>query len=83
MNVLFHTTTAIGIAVLMTDTKGFKSSASLKNTCLTALFAFVLGVISHGALDYIPHCYPLPSKIDVILGLGMIVVGVWTVKAKY
>jgi hypothetical protein len=31
-----------------------------------------LGVISHGELDYIPHCYPIKSITDIVLGIIII-----------
>lgn len=33
------------------------------------LSVFMVGLISHGILDYIPHCYPLQSKMDIVLSL--------------
>ncbi len=83
MNIVFHTTTAIGIAVLLTDTDQFPPKSPLQRVCLTATMAFVVGVISHGALDYIPHCYPFLAKIDVLLGIGMIVGMTYFSKPNY
>lgn len=83
MNVLFHTTTAIGITVLLSDTRTTHSKTSIKSTLPTAFTVFVVGIISHGALDYIPHCYPIPAKIDVILGLIMIIAGIWKSEKSY
>lgn len=83
MNVLFHTTTAIGVAVLLTNTSQLEKSNSLTNRITTAIVAFTVGVISHGALDYIPHCYPVNSKIDVALGLAMIIVVTWLTNKRY
>lgn len=77
MNVLFHTTTALGIAVLFTNTKSKKLSIT------TNIFVFISGILSHGALDYIPHCYPIPSKIDTSLGLLMIITATWFCNKKY
>jgi hypothetical protein len=83
MNVIFHTTTAIGITTLITDTNRLGNSPSLKETIPTASAAFVLGVISHGALDYIPHCYPINSKIDVVAASLMILAATWFVNKPY
>lgn len=83
MNVLFHTTTAIGVAVILTDTKRIGQSNTSMTIVLTGILAFFVGVISHGALDYIPHCYPINSKIDVIAGLFMICVVTWLTNKKY
>lgn len=83
MNVLFHTTTAIGIAVLLTETSKDKSPMVLKRQFATAFFAFIFGVIAHGAIDYIPHCYPIHSKVDMILGLMMILSLTWLSRPAY
>ncbi|MDJ1491833.1 hypothetical protein QNI19_02745 [Cytophagaceae bacterium DM2B3-1] len=83
MNVLFHTTTAIGVAVLLTNTTQLEKSHSLINRITTGIAAFTVGAISHGALDYIPHCYPINSKIDVAIGLAMILVVTWLTHKRY
>jgi hypothetical protein len=80
MNVLFHTTTAIGIVVLLTNTKNIQQS---KHIATTSLIVFVTALFSHGILDYIPHCYPIPSKLDVLLGLIMILTGVLLSNKRY
>jgi hypothetical protein len=83
MNVVFHTTAAIGIAVLLTDTKKIESSVDFKDIILISMAAFIAGIISHGALDYIPHCYPINSKIDAIAGLIIILTTIWLANKKY
>ena len=83
MNVLFHTTTAVSIAVLLTDTKRIEQSTTSKEIFLTSFLAFTVGIISHGALDYIPHCYPIHSKLDAIFGLIMILTTTWLAHKKY
>ncbi|MGB1242831.1 MAG: hypothetical protein ACPG49_09940, partial [Chitinophagales bacterium] len=83
MNVFFHTTTAIGIAIALTDTQRLCPHTPIKNTLPTTFFAFVVGIIGHGTLDYIPHCYPIPSKVDVILGLFIIVTCIWRSQHTY
>ena len=75
MNVLFHTATAIGVAVLIIDTEKIKPNLPLQKTFLTAFITFIIGIISHGVLDYVPHCYPIPAKIDAMIGL-LIILGV-------
>lgn len=80
MNVLFHTTTAIGIVVLFTNTKKIEHP---KDVLSTSLIVFITGILSHGILDYIPHCYPIPSKLDVLLGLIMILTGVLLSNKRY
>ncbi len=83
MNVLFHTTTAIGIAVLLTDTNAIEKLNSSKKVISTGIFAFAVGVISHGALDYIPHCYPINSKVDAIASLIIILAAILVSNKKY
>lgn len=83
MNVIFHTTSAFGIAVLLTDTKAITTATTNNKVVETGIFGFVLGILSHGALDYIPHCYPINSKLDAIAGLAMIIVVVWLTTKRY
>jgi hypothetical protein len=83
MNVIFHTITAIGVAVTLTDTEKIRPNTTISKTILTGLFAFTLALISHGVLDYIPHCYLINSKIDAIAGLTIIIVGTWLTKHSY
>lgn len=83
MNVLFHTTTAISVAVLLTDTKRIEQSSTSKTVIWTSILAFTIGLISHGALDYIPHCYPINSKLDAVAGLTMILTTTWLTNKKY
>ena len=72
MNIFFHTATAISVAVLLTDTEKIKPNLALQKTISTAFLAFIIGIISHGILDYVPHCYPIPPKIDAVIGLSII-----------
>lgn len=83
MNIIFHTTTAISVAVLLTDTKRIEQSSTSKAAVLTSVSAFAVGLISHGVLDYIPHCYPINSKIDAFVGLTMILTITWLTNKKY
>lgn len=81
MNVLFHLASSTVIPVLVIQAsarpKGFKKMS------LNAFMAFILGIISHGTLDYIPHCYPIPSKIDVTVGAVFIAFVLWKVKFSF
>jgi hypothetical protein len=83
MNILLHTTTAISVAVLLTDTNRIKQATNSKIIYWTSFFAFTVSLISHGALDYIPHCYPINSKFDAIAGLLMILITIWMTNKKY
>ena len=77
MNVIFHTTTAIAVTVLLTDTSRLGNRPTAVQVIPTALYAFATGIISHGVLDFIPHCYPINSKLDVTAGLAMILSTTW------
>lgn len=83
MNVIFHTATAISVAVLLTDTKRIEQSTTSSNVIWTSILAFTVGLISHGALDYIPHCYPINSKLDAIVGLIIILTTTWLTNKRY
>ncbi|WP_353548214.1 hypothetical protein [Sediminibacterium sp. KACHI17] len=80
MNVLLHTTTGIGIVVLLTNIKKIERS---KYPIVTCVCVCIAGILSHGILDTIPHCYPIPSKLDVLLGLFMILIASWFSNKKY
>ncbi len=83
MNVLFHVATGLGTVILLTDTHTIKSNAPLKSILPIAALALCIGVIAHGALDYIPHCYPVNTKIDMSLGLLLILGLLALSKSKY
>ncbi|MCB0515778.1 MAG: hypothetical protein R2798_11705 [Chitinophagales bacterium] len=83
MNIIFHTAAAISVTALLTDTNRLEHTNASKHIILTAVVAFVVGLISHAALDYIPHCYPINSKIDVAFGLAIILTLIYFSKKKY
>jgi hypothetical protein len=84
MNVLFHTSTAIAIAVTTIDIDIISDKRIItKKNITTGLLAFVLGVMSHGVLDYVPHCYPINSKIDIFAGLLMIITLTWLTNRSF
>lgn len=76
MNILFHIATGAAIIIL---------HSHIKHPNKTRFYGsgFILGVISHGILDYTPHCYPIPSKIDAILGLLIMISTLFFVKKKF
>lgn len=78
MNIIFHATAALGIIATLNNTE--KPAKSSKSIVSQALAAFAIGLISHGALDYIPHCYPIDPKIDVIV--GSFIIGMLTLLSK-
>jgi len=83
MNVLFHTTSAIGIAVLCSDVDKNEFRENKLPVSIISFFAFLIGIIAHGALDYIPHCYPIHSKLDVVLSFSLILTLTFFTYNKY
>lgn len=81
MNVLFHTSAAVGIIALCAQTiprkPGRVQQAGFSLLCLC------LGIIAHGILDYIPHCYPIPSALDAGLGMIIILLNVLFASGRY
>lgn len=77
MNIVFHCVAATGIIAL--------AAAPLKNgkPILSSLVMLALGIISHGALDYIPHQYPIKSSIDVLSGLCYIVLILFLLRSTF
>ena len=83
MNVIFHTATALCISILLTDTGSLSAGPDKRRILATAACVFAAGIISHGLLDYMPHHYPLNSKLDVILSLFVILMTTWCAKKLY
>ena len=83
MNVIFHTTTAIGVTVLLTNTIRIGDRPTTNKVIPTALCVFAIGIISHGVSDFIPHCYPINSRVDVITGLIVIFSTIWLTNRHY
>lgn len=83
MNVVFHTSVAVGIAVLLTDTQIQVKAARTGSIIRICFLAFFVGIIFHGILDYIPHCYPVNSKADVIISLLIISLFLWLIDKTY
>lgn len=79
MNVFFHTTTAISVVALFPVIK----VASPVQITRDSIGAFTLGIMTHAALDYIPHCYPIASKLDAILGVIIIIGSIYFAKKEY
>lgn len=79
MNVLFHI--AIGTSIVASSSNSDVNSDKQKYQKIFT--GFLLGIISHGALDYIPHCYPINSKVDVIISLIYITIGIFITKPEW
>jgi len=43
---------------------------------------FVIGVLLHGLLDYVPHSYPIDSRLDVSLSLALASLAIVVSKPK-
>ncbi len=69
MNELFHVISSIGIAASLADTEAAEDTGSLRHQLPAVVFSFSAGIISHAFLDYIPHTYPIKSKVDVIVSI--------------
>lgn len=75
MNALFHIAAGASVIAGMSHAK----SETAKDVVKLSSAGFFLGLLSHGILDYTPHCYPLNSKVDAILGLLLILLIVWKI----
>lgn len=77
MNVIFHIVAGTGIVATMSHLK-------VKDQKVGKIASgFFLGLISHGILDYSPHCYPINSKVDFLLGLLLIATSIFFVKKEW
>ncbi len=67
MNITFHAVGSFAtVAVLSLEpSENRRSVSALKKYVI----GFVSGVLIHGILDLLPHNYPLPSKLDVMFAL--------------
>lgn len=66
MNVLIHLATGFATAFAITETKKLRTK---KQIITTSIIGLLISVMSHGLLDYSPHCYPINSRLDFILSL--------------
>lgn len=82
MNVLFHTVSAVGVVAMVTDASVIKSGIS-RSAMIVAAVALLSAVFFHGVLDYLPHCYPVHSRWDVIIGFCITVAGILVVRRPY
>lgn len=82
MNVLFHTSAAIGVVAIVVETNKTYSIFSAKSIKL-GFISFALGIISHGILDIIPHCYPFNSKADAIASFLIMITSIFLIKKRY
>jgi hypothetical protein len=73
MNVTFHTIIGLATAaVLSSRQKKTDSSRFFASSDIPVLATgFVIGILTHGLLDYLPHAYPIKSAVDVALSLAL------------
>ena len=68
MNVIFHTLASVATAAVLSTQ--LKEKKLINSTGLTILvIGFTTGILLHGLLDWMPHQYPLPSVLDVVVSL--------------
>ncbi|NJM52531.1 MAG: hypothetical protein HC846_03505 [Blastocatellia bacterium] len=75
MNVTFHIVGSIATAAVLSlsPTEKWHSASALKKYAI----GFAVGILIHGVLDFLPHSYPLPSKIDVIFALLVLILSLF------
>lgn len=75
MNVTFHTVGCVATAAVLSlnQTENWNSVSALKRYVIS----FTAGILIHGVLDFLPHNYPLPSKIDVIFALFILILSLF------
>lgn len=83
MNVLMHTLSAVGLTLLISTPNKGKPTLQSKKKLWIIFSGFLLGIFTHGILDYIPHCYPINSKVDVIGSMILILTLVYFIDASY
>src|SRR2546426_6179202 len=50
---------------------------------LIAAIGFLAGVLEHGIMDYVPHSYPIPSGIDVVVSISLFILAVACTKPQF
>ncbi len=82
MNVIFHTVLSIGISSAVINPKTIEKGKNITIVKFISIL-FFLGIIAHGVLDIIPHCYPINSKIDFIISLFLICTAILCLNKRY
>lgn len=85
MNVTFHTITGLAIGSAMTaQMKDVEANKLIKARDIPLIGAgFVLGVISHGIMDILPHQYPFKSSTDIITALAIFLGAMLFVRKRF
>ncbi|MBR0750622.1 hypothetical protein JQ604_00325 [Bradyrhizobium jicamae] len=71
MNVIFHTLASVATASVLSAQIEKRPINSARGVAVLVA-GLGIGILSHGALDWLPHEYPLPSAVDVILSLILV-----------
>ena len=70
MGVTFHALTSVSIAAtIAAQTKNPLDGMHLKGHGVFLLIILCVCILSHGILDVLPHQYPLPASVDVVMSL--------------
>ncbi len=77
MNVTFHTIASITTASIFC----IKKDDIVWNTS-KFLIVFVVGILVHGVLDYLPHQYPIRSKVDIGVALFLFILTLFFIEKK-
>ena len=85
MNVTFHTLTSLAVAAALSarPTKSVSNEMFAFSDVPLFVVGFVVNLLLHGLLDYLPHSYPIKSTVDVVLSLGFFVAGMILVRKPH
>lgn len=67
MNIVFHTLTGCAAAGLFTGK--IEDKTKKNQTVIIYIAVFLIGIMTHGILDFLPHQYPFKADIDIIISL--------------
>lgn len=69
MNVTFHALLGIGGGIVLSGFINKRKSEKMieREDGLPLVLGFAGGIVLHGVFDIMPHVYPIPSVLDVIL----------------
>jgi hypothetical protein len=76
MNVTFHVLGSFATAAVLAE-------RTKTNYAVKLCVGFVTGILIHGILDFLPHQYPLSSKIDIGLALLLLLMTLFFVRKQY
>ena len=75
---------ALGTAAALssTSTDATAGQSPYRSSAFLSAIGLVIGIVVHGILDYLPHSYPIPSRLDVALSLILVVLTIAMAKPK-